>query len=281
MALNSAYRRHPLDGPRLKAERALEHLEALDAEWAAFRAEREPHSIEAQFDAKARCHVAVLRVHRDPPPRLSLIFGDLIHNLRSALDHIAWSVARLDHPGEELMKSGTRKKILFPITQAPKEFAAHSLIPFISEQAKTIFEGTQPYNGPIEAERHPLASLNRLSNADKHRLLTPVIGAVDITSVRYRPAAVDVERLLQGGITFEQIIRHGDPVEDGTKVAYLRFPGDSDPHRTKMDVQGTPHTDIVFADRTFVVGIGDLRDLIISVRMITSAFEPLFPSAAH
>jgi hypothetical protein len=48
--------------------------------------------------------------------RFSIIFGDLLHNLRSALDHAVWLVACRSTPVAGLWATRTAPSIMFPIS---------------------------------------------------------------------------------------------------------------------------------------------------------------------
>jgi hypothetical protein len=43
------------------------------------------------------------QVLREPPPRISVVVGEIVHDLRSALDHLAWQLTlpakRTNHTG--------------------------------------------------------------------------------------------------------------------------------------------------------------------------------------
>ena len=84
-----------LIGARLKVERARKHLDLLRQETRAFT-EGKPYGVRAEFDAERSEYAIRIRL-RDPDTRvpigLSLIAGDAVHNLRSALDHLAWQLA--------------------------------------------------------------------------------------------------------------------------------------------------------------------------------------------
>lgn len=81
-----------LDGVRLKMARADEHLDALQNELAEFLS-REPYSV-FTVETDDGDKVWRLRVNEDPPLRWSAILGDAVHNLRAALDLIAWELVR-------------------------------------------------------------------------------------------------------------------------------------------------------------------------------------------
>src|SRR5436190_1677453 len=84
---------HPLDSCRLKLARAYEHSESLTNEVAAL-GKRHPYGLMGEFDANASEYVFMHRVYEPVPLRFSLILGDAVHNINSALDHLAWQLVR-------------------------------------------------------------------------------------------------------------------------------------------------------------------------------------------
>ena len=79
---------HPLDGPRHKLGRAQSQLEQLDAEMARFL-RRDAYEITQRFEPDTgRCTLSFVVKHR-PPLSWSVTIGEIAHNLRSALDHLA------------------------------------------------------------------------------------------------------------------------------------------------------------------------------------------------
>lgn len=113
------------------------------------------------------------RWNRTEEPILSVIAGDYIHNLRSALDYVV--TALVDASQEDLVQ-----KHQFPIyfeqeryrravgtaskarSGGPLQRVRHGL---------SLIEKFQPYHSKPDPYFHPLAQLHRLSNADKHRHL--------------------------------------------------------------------------------------------------------------
>src|SRR5205085_5007265 len=76
--------------PRLKLERANEHIKAFHSEINAY-IERRPHRISSEFDDEG-WNVVSVEVVRPMPDAVPLILGDAVHCLRSALDHIVYAV---------------------------------------------------------------------------------------------------------------------------------------------------------------------------------------------
>jgi len=90
----------------LKLDRAYEHSKALEDEATGW-IKAKPYGIVDEPDPEttpdwvsARHHHRRFRVTRvDPvPDRFSILIGDCVHNLRSALDHLALALARRHTP---------------------------------------------------------------------------------------------------------------------------------------------------------------------------------------
>lgn len=103
---------HPLDGPRGKLVRAVQQASLLEAHSEAYAAAH-PRRFTCRFEKDA--HYAYVE-GRLPPLYLGLILGKVIHDLRSALDQLAWQLA-LSHVGEEVLadpESGTSSRSQSP-----------------------------------------------------------------------------------------------------------------------------------------------------------------------
>ncbi len=176
----------PLLGARLKIERAREHLKALRNETRAF-VDSNPYRTFVEPDADTGEPVVRIGFARPGvrvPIRLGLIAGDIIHNLRTALDHLAWQLA--------LAGSGPGPRTQFAIFEDADDYRRHEpqLLEGISEGHRARIEAVQPYHvrqliangGGLAGHHDPLitnlylASLGRLDNMDKHRLLLPSVG---------------------------------------------------------------------------------------------------------
>ncbi len=93
--------------------------------------------------------------------------GDVIHNLRSGLDHLAWQFALLaGDPGKECQ---------FPLYRDKALFEKHGL-PHIKEirdeKARALIENVQPFQPTAPRWlRVALDLLHQVSNTDKHRVV--------------------------------------------------------------------------------------------------------------
>ncbi|MBD8205180.1 hypothetical protein IFU08_09310 [Microbacterium sp. CFBP 8790] len=122
-----------------------------------------------------------------PPLSIAVMFGEVLHNLRSCLDHVARLLV-LAAGGTPVDKPP--RATSFPILlDAPSR--SLGVFPGIRPEALEAIESLQPYRS-AEGERHPLWRLSILNNIDKHRLLhvTSLSGAGGVAFV---PAPLDPE----------------------------------------------------------------------------------------
>ncbi len=163
-------------------KRAEQHFDELKREIAAYV--RDQHYEVVPIDPSPECqeHGGAcwdyqLRFTGQPDPRLAVIAGDVLFNLRSALDHIAVA----------MVPSQRRTKASFPIEVEPIWKREHGRFVVrdserrrhwrdatkgMPESAIALIERLQPYHGiGAGAEQEALYQLNRLNNADKHRQL--------------------------------------------------------------------------------------------------------------
>jgi len=176
-----------LEGSFAKLLRAKEHFDQLKTEIA-----REKEAIlravltETTYDPQTG-HFVVRVVWAPPiPPRFSTIVGDIIHNLRSALDHLAHQVTAL-HPDGPYDKS--QWPIVSALSELKKVTTFRETLKLFTEPQLAIAKRHQPYGSiraldeyfgrtvmpdeslPFFASTAPLAWIRDFSNTDKHRLL--------------------------------------------------------------------------------------------------------------
>jgi hypothetical protein len=106
--------------------------------------------------------------------RWSVIVGDLLTNLRAALDHLAYQLVILD-------EGKPNHKTKFPILGSGAK-RPPVLVPAIRRpDIQALIEEVQPYmrGEGNSVEQHQLWALNELVNVDKHRLLLVVQVVLD------------------------------------------------------------------------------------------------------
>lgn len=150
-----------LVGVRAKIERANQHIKDIETVMRAFR-DKNPYGFRIENDPKTGDEIHLVEIRRETPTPLSLITGDALHNLRSALDHLAWQAHEADGGKPD-------KKTEFPVCDAPSKYKPRDLAKKqkFSPRLIKLFESVQPYQAGYEM----LGVLHELNNFDKHRLL--------------------------------------------------------------------------------------------------------------
>ncbi|MGN6189137.1 MAG: hypothetical protein ACTHOE_09575 [Conexibacter sp.] len=172
-----------LDGCREKHRRGREHLEALNAAMLGYlRGEPKPYTVRGEFDPNRREYVFVGKIVEPMTGevRWGVMFGDVLHNLGSALDHLVCQLVLLNTGklgGQEnqfpICSSGAR---YWSIGKNGQPSVRDSRLRGVSDEHKALIDGLQPYRAPDPANRvHALAGLRGLSNLDKHRLVHPTL----------------------------------------------------------------------------------------------------------
>lgn len=160
---------------RLKLGNAVEHLYALKAATERWT-DADPCLVREDCEIETHKHRIFVEVAVAPDdPFIPLRMADCIHNMRQALDHLAYALAaRLYGTDPPPNESNTG----FPITTIPANFkeAVHAKVAKKAVMPKDLFsslEAIQPYPGRNQA----LWLLHELDNMDKHRV-PPVVGGV-------------------------------------------------------------------------------------------------------
>jgi hypothetical protein len=100
--------------------------------------------------------------------RLNTLIGEFVHDLRSALDHLARQLVLVD-------KGTPTGSSRFPILARPPRAKKYGKHPFpsvsggVSLAARTLIDEAQPYKFGARYAEHPLWVLHKLWNIDKHR----------------------------------------------------------------------------------------------------------------
>jgi hypothetical protein len=158
---------HPLDGCREKITRAGDHLERLDRESRRFVEEnRYILTIEDDMEHPPERVVRLRSVRQpeiDPPLRFGILAGEILYNLRSALDYLIWELATVG--------GGPGERNQFPIFDTPKQFEhfRERYLYGVRNELWTAIEAYQPYKGRLEG--HYLRALAVLNDVDKHRVV--------------------------------------------------------------------------------------------------------------
>jgi len=139
------------------------------------------------------------------PLEIDLLVGDIIHNTRTTLDHLAFALSR--RPSD---------KTNFPIWDTPLRNKKGRIIQpsFRGREPvaiKRVLKSVQPYIGTFPPHRW-LSMLRDLDNTDKHRFIQPGIAALNGTA-----------HGVYGETGEYQVDYEWGPLIDGEPVAYFRF----------------------------------------------------------
>jgi hypothetical protein len=155
-----------LDGAFAKIRRARQHFDYLDRSVRrALNSHRYGVVVENNGDRRV---VTTTPKHAND---IGLRIGDVVHNARSALDHLVWQlvIANGERPG-----IWNQYPIAVEPDHFPGSFRGTSYLKGISDKAIDFIKSTQPYIGGNGGESNPLAVLQKLSNTDKHNVIVPV-----------------------------------------------------------------------------------------------------------
>jgi hypothetical protein len=226
---------------RIKLNRADEHLQAIDRVFGQFLA-GQPYSVIREPDPDAPPdeprQLLKARIARHAMPEWSAVIGDCIHNLRSALDNLAFALAGaqagdrtefpifLDKPKfEERTRRGdpTSRSGLAKMTGIPKG-------------AQDVIKALQPYARPhgLPARAEPLWVLQGMDIEDKHHRLL-VVGAATMPPPLLEGTAGDRSVKLTWYVPSGWIFRNDGDVLDSIPVGDPK----NEPHFT-FDVAFDP-----------------------------------------
>ncbi len=237
-------RDHALAGIEAKIERADEHINILKKEIKTLI-----DTFQIVSDPNDDATESILRiVGSEPPLRLAIITGEIVHQLRSSLDHLVWQLVIAN-------KNTPTRQHQFPICDTRKDFESaceRDNIKGISSSAKSIIESRQPYSKSKDVNKNFLHVLREIDNSDKHRLLTFLV-------------AKGVPRELKIGTVKSLKKKNSDPItiidislpskaqrisDEGAETLRLQF----DKPEPNVNVTGKPIIKIVFGD------LGEMTD---------------------
>ena len=289
---------HPLDSARLKIERADEQLADLTRDANAFF-QTGPYEIVVEHDEQTGDQVLRARVLREPPLNFAVVVGDIVHELRSSLDHVVWQLVLVNDDQPD----GSTE---FPIFWEPKAYASagQRKIRGVGTAAAAQVERLQPYKVGERFRDHALYVVHQLNIRDKHQTLN-IVGAafqkqrlnlgagggaegagvpsffVSKKTQLGGAQSLGVHRKGVGTVWFGGLAVGGSgmiPLRDGAEVLRIRTEGNP-----SVDVQAELAYAMVFDQSGPGKGqavLPLLRQLIDSVRVDVELFAPFFADHA-
>lgn len=176
-----------------KLARATEHFETYNNE-----AKRFVDSVERNFALKENPQTGARwlvfwETNQTPPLRLSAIAGDVLFNLRCALDHLICGLNR------RVAASDSCEEFAFPVCTKPEFFEKSARkLGVIPAEAIRVIRAVQPFHEPENSVRlHPLWLLRDLNDLDKHRMVHTGLGVSSPAHVTFfSEAGQEVHRIL-------------------------------------------------------------------------------------
>lgn len=155
-----------LKGPLKKVERAATHIEDLKTQLRSFL---EPwgYEVKHHFEGDPPSFVVTVGEGRFPlvvPDGFSLLAGEAIYQLRTALDHLIIELIRAN-------KQEPSPRNMWPVLSQKHERSLKIKTQGVSWTAFKRIESFQPYSCGTNYKEHPLWTLNKFSNWDKHNFL--------------------------------------------------------------------------------------------------------------
>jgi len=265
----------PFFGVELKLARAKMHAQEFGksvTEW-----QSHPLSAHGEISDDRRIYKLVLDDFATAPPveLWGMLIGDCIHNLRSALDNLCFSAARLkcDPPTDE-------RAIQFPIfsTRQAYQDKAKPTLKQLPKLAVDLIEHFQPFQKSTadEIQRHSLMMLQHLSNQDKHRI--PQVALLRVHQSDHRQELTfesdsDAEEWLAAA---PHIVIEGGPVWAGSTLISVTCSRSAGRIKGTVTVEAFP----VIKTPTGLQGACPTIDVLGSqVETIFEAFRRTFPNA--
>jgi hypothetical protein len=263
-----------LVGIDAKVDRAEQHLRHLDSEIAAWGSKQQPYTAKHDADTRKITSGEVTWITRleiaDPPPVFSIVFGEAVHNMRSALDHLVCHLIEREsrqptnstafpifHTRGRWQSRVERRQRWYQIW---RKTGGGPLGGFSRDSpAWALIERHQPYKRGKQAKDHPLFQLEDLWNRDKHRTLNPILwyfgidGTDFLKKITWTPPVEPVFAKCP--------FKAGDIAKSGTTlfVARFRIP------MPKVEVKGTLPLQPAFGDGE---GKGNVFDTLGYVRQV-------------
>jgi hypothetical protein len=186
-----------------KIARARDHARALEAEANRITTERNPYGTRiVQVDSSNGWYAIYLtRIEHPRDYALGILFGDVMHNLRCALDYIVTALVVASNTA--LTNShqfpvfstqvGYENRVGNNLAAVPRK-GGRGALHGVTVGLQDVWD-LQPFHRKKEPRSHPLYAVNRFSNADKHRIVAEDLPFLQETALHISPAEGIVEEI--------------------------------------------------------------------------------------
>lgn len=272
-----------LEAHLLRLGRAYHHLEALADVMQTFVDEnRDRTAEEFEFDDGSWWYVGYTVEWPDPSPEWGLLLGEAMHQFRSTLDNLVWTLVKTNN-------AKPSNTCAFPICSSETDWnkrVVHTRrsrdidppLKGIADEAFEAIHDRQPYKRGHDAKRHPLTKLNWLNNVDKHQVahVSTLTSPEKSPVIYYRTNEGRRHLLREYRITPGKTL-HGEAKVEAFRVRLPRtFDRDLDTQNVEVD---DFFIEVALSPRRYI--LTDLREIASEVTHILRDFGKQFFPTSH
>ncbi len=219
-------------GIRLKLDRADKHIGELRDLLASFYAVQ-PYKCRVKQDRRTQEQIYYVSKVGRVPEELAIIAGDALHNLRSALDHLALRLYLITHPGK------TEDIVYFPIANSAtkhKSTGYRGRVECFGRNIAKRIDEIKPYKGGNDL----LWRLHELNKIDKHRLVISAVSAVksrSLVGIDYRQMLYTDRKKLHSPAAMVGWTTDGLPMSGPLKPGDILYRGPIIPDEQKQQLK--------------------------------------------
>lgn len=170
---------HPFAGILEKLKRANENIVNLHREIIAFL---EGGDYPILPDTKSEEWQKAIDYHRSRtiPKRFSVLSGEIIHQMRSCLDHVAWHFSATEY--RKRFENAIEFPVLRvePLTKDEIGRYDRKIKGIVDPKVLFLIRGMQPYNRGGDAGNDPVCIVHDMDRFDKHRELAIVVSCASV-----------------------------------------------------------------------------------------------------
>ena len=224
---------------RKKLAWAHKRFDALESEFRAFIEQGDAYTLVRKYDPQQGCYIAYLKEVGSTPADWSLMLGEIVHAMRSALDALMYALAV-----KNLGRNPTDREVIqiqFPIVDELKDWPGECgrRLKHVHPDVRTFIETLQPYHRPDKAYRSNLAVLRDLSNVDKHRHIVVTLTAATASGLKISHPDLPPGIYLPG---------YKGLLKTGTVIARWKFLGAPATAGEEVQVHGDIAIDVAFGE---------------------------------
>lgn len=186
---------HPFAGIAEKLKRADQNIASLHGEITDFIKSGEYPVLPRPDD---KMWQEAVNYHRSKriPVRFGVLAGEIVHHLRSSLDHVVWHFS--DFPSDEA-RIKAQNVIEFPVFETKPDPSDKNAVKryerkiqgITNAQVRSWIEQMQPYNVQPDATNDPLLIVHNMDRFDKHRELVIVDSSANVL---FPPEMAEISR---------------------------------------------------------------------------------------